>query len=87
MKPKTLDEDFTDGIAYGFPICCVLAFINAGGTANGKQALERGVVRNQGNPYVPCGIFHFPDETEPWERGAPYTLTRQRWDGSSYADD
>ena len=35
---KTLDEDFTDGIEYGFPICCVLAFINAGGTANGKQA-------------------------------------------------
>ena len=85
---KTFDEDVADGLAYGFPTCCILAFICGGGTAGGvPQALERGVVRNQGNPYVPCGIFHFPDETEPWERGAPYTLTLQRWDGSSYADD
>ena len=58
---KTIDEDFADGIEYGFPICCVLAFINAGGTANGKQALERGVVWNVDNPYVPCGLFHTAD--------------------------
>lgn len=58
---KTLTEDWHDGVEYGFPMCCILAFVNAGGTANKTQALARGVVRNQGNPYVPCGFFHTPD--------------------------
>ena len=59
---KTLDEDVADGLAYGFPTCCILAFLCGGGTAGGvPQALERGVVRNQGNPFVPCHVYHFPD--------------------------
>ena len=57
---KTLDEDLTDGLEYGFPVCCVLMFVNRGGTANERQALDHGV-RDRNNPHVPCGMFHMPD--------------------------
>ena len=61
---KSIDEDVTDGLYFGFPPCCILKFINEGGTANPRQAVERGVTGGF-NPYVPCGIFHF---AERWPR-------------------
>ena len=86
---KTIDEDVADGLEYGFPPCCILMFVNCGGTANGRQALERGVVRNMGNPYVPCGFFHQPDfipedDLEAmrfgyYEGRVGYKLIRQVW--------
>ena len=56
---KTLDEDLTDGLGYGYPVCCVAAFVAGGGTKNGQQAIERGVVDPHGNAYVACGVHHF----------------------------
>ena len=47
---KTRDEDFADGIEYGFPMCCVIAFCARGGTANARQALDYGIVQQQRQP-------------------------------------
>lgn len=58
---KTLEEDFADGAVYGFPMCCIGAFCARGGTANARQALDYGIVNNNGNPFVPCHLWHFPD--------------------------
>ena len=76
---KSIDEDLTDGLAYGFPVCCVLMFLNRGGTANDRQALDHGLC-NRDDPYVPCGFFHFPDYfPEAWQY-EPYALTTEVWD-------
>ena len=58
---KTDMEDYLDGRRYGFPSCCIRAFIKRGGTANARQAIDYGIVQNNGNPFVPCHRFHFPD--------------------------
>ena len=57
---KSQDEDLTDGLAYGYPVCCILTFLNRGGTANCTQALVFGI-RDKANPHVPCWVLHFPD--------------------------
>lgn len=59
MKSPT--DDLHDGVRYGFPLCCIFAFIRRGGTANTRQALDYGIVQNNGNPFVPCHRYHFPD--------------------------
>ena len=58
---KAVSEDLRDGGRYGFPECCVLAFCARGGTANASQALDYGIVQNNGSPFVPCHLWHFPD--------------------------
>jgi hypothetical protein len=58
---KTLEEDILDGARYHFPPCCIAAFVERGGTANATQARDYGIVQNNGNPFVPCHLFHFPD--------------------------
>ena len=72
---KTIQEDFADGMAHGFPFCCVLKFCAEGGTSNDHQALDRGIVDPEGrNPYIPCGFLHGP--TDPGDR---LTLVQQHW--------
>ena len=69
---KSLEEDVRDGLAYGFPVCCVLKFIIEGGTANPRQALERGIAGGE-NPYIPCGFLHQADDPE------KLSLIQQNW--------
>lgn len=65
---KRFKQLFGFGIAYGYPLCCVLRFAWTDARRDGKiisikdaQAVRRGVVdRGDKNQFVPCLVFHKP---------------------------
>jgi hypothetical protein len=56
LKLRVRVTDLRDGIYYGFPLCCVLRYVLAWRLWG--QAMRRGVYDPEGNPRVPCNIFH-----------------------------